>query len=96
LQLGSDSATTAFFAVVAFLAGFSERWTRVMLDGAMRTVDRPGSDAGQQPTLPSSQRPPGQGPADRARERIKNGDADLPAARNFPQLALQTAPVNDP
>jgi hypothetical protein len=45
----SGSATTAFFAVVAFLAGFSERWTKVMLDGAMRTVDRPGTDSGQQP-----------------------------------------------
>jgi hypothetical protein len=41
----SGSVTTAFFAVVAFLAGFSERWTKVMLDGAMRTVDRPGNGA---------------------------------------------------
>ena len=40
----SGSVTTAFFVVVAFLAGFSERWTKVMLDGAMRTVDRPGTD----------------------------------------------------
>jgi hypothetical protein len=42
----SGSVTTAFFAIVAFLAGFSERWTKVMLDGAMRTVDRPGNGAG--------------------------------------------------
>jgi hypothetical protein len=35
------SVTTAFFVVVAFLAGFSERWTRVMLAGAMRTVAPP-------------------------------------------------------
>ena len=27
-----------FFVVVSFLAGFSERWTRMMLSGAMRTV----------------------------------------------------------
>lgn len=47
----SGSVTTAFFAVVAFLAGFSERWTKVMLDGAMRTVDRPGSDAQAAPPL---------------------------------------------
>jgi hypothetical protein len=33
-----------FYVVVAFLAGFSERWTRVVLDGAMRTVE-PAGDA---------------------------------------------------
>jgi hypothetical protein len=38
----NGSVTTAFFVVVAFLAGFSERWTKVMFEGAMRTVERPG------------------------------------------------------
>ncbi|MBA2332990.1 MAG: hypothetical protein H0V94_09400 [Actinobacteria bacterium] len=33
-----DSLTLPFFVVVSFLAGFSERWTRMMLSGAMRTV----------------------------------------------------------
>jgi hypothetical protein len=30
--------TLPFFVVVSFLAGFSERWTTMMLSGAMRTV----------------------------------------------------------
>jgi hypothetical protein len=36
----------AFYVVVAFLAGFSERWTKVMLSGAMRTVpdDQPEAE----------------------------------------------------
>ena len=46
----SGSVSTAFFAVVAFLAGFSERWTKVMLDGAMRTVETPSSGQAQKPT----------------------------------------------
>ena len=33
-----------FYVVVAFLAGFSERWTRMMLSGAMRTI----ADAGEE------------------------------------------------
>ena len=43
-----DSALTfPFFVVVAFLAGFSERWTRIMLSGAMRTVVDDGGRAGE-------------------------------------------------
>ena len=40
--------TLPFFVVVSFLAGFSERWTTMMLSGAMRTVAdaRAGSGAG--------------------------------------------------
>jgi hypothetical protein len=38
-QHGAATATMAFVIVIAFLAGFSERWTKVMLDGAMRTVE---------------------------------------------------------
>jgi len=33
-----DALTLPFYVVVAFLAGFSERWTRVVLSGAMRTI----------------------------------------------------------
>jgi hypothetical protein len=38
--------TLPFFVVVSFLAGFSERWTTMMLSGAMRTVadDEPEPD----------------------------------------------------
>ena len=44
----NGSVTTAFFVVIAFLAGFSERWTRVMFAGAMRTVEKP-DDGNQEP-----------------------------------------------
>lgn len=34
-----DSARSfAFYVIAAFLAGFSERWTRMLLSGAMRTI----------------------------------------------------------
>lgn len=39
LAIDEDTRTFEFYAVIAFLAGFSERWTRVTLTGAMRTVD---------------------------------------------------------
>ncbi len=41
----------AFYVVVAFLAGFSERWTKVMLSGAMRTVsdDQPETERATEP-----------------------------------------------
>jgi len=37
------SLSIEFYVVVAFLAGFSERWTKVVLGSAMRTIDQ--SDA---------------------------------------------------
>jgi hypothetical protein len=43
-----SSLSIEFYVVVAFLAGFSERWTRVILDGAMRTVDPAGDAADSQ------------------------------------------------
>jgi hypothetical protein len=58
----SASVTTAFFIVVAFLAGFSERWTKVMLEGAMRTVEKPAGDDEKQ-----TQTPPSTATASRAR-----------------------------
>ena len=33
-----------FFVVAAFLAGFSERWTKVVLEGAMRTIEKVDDD----------------------------------------------------
>lgn len=47
VPIKTDSLTIEFYVVVAFLAGFSERWTRVVLQGAMRTVDP--SDGEQKP-----------------------------------------------
>ena len=38
LPLEESALTMPLFVVVAFLAGFSERWTRVVLSGAMRTI----------------------------------------------------------
>jgi hypothetical protein len=38
LPMEQSELTLPFFVVVSFLAGFSERWTRMMLSGAMRTV----------------------------------------------------------
>ena len=39
-----SALTIEFYVVVAFLAGFSERWTKVVLDGAMRTIQKPEDD----------------------------------------------------
>jgi hypothetical protein len=36
--------TFEFYVVAAFLAGFSERWTKVVLDGAMRTITKVDDD----------------------------------------------------
>jgi hypothetical protein len=33
-----SAPTFHFYVVAGFLAGFSERWTKVVLDGAMRTI----------------------------------------------------------
>jgi len=45
VPIDHDSLTFPFYVVVAFLAGFSERWTKVVLDGAMRTIEKVGGDA---------------------------------------------------
>jgi hypothetical protein len=50
MPIDEATLTLSFFFVVAFLAGFSERWTRVLLSGAMRTIS---GDDGQTPSLPS-------------------------------------------
>ena len=41
--------TFNFFVIAAFLAGFSERWTKVVLDGAMRTIAKVDDD-GKRPS----------------------------------------------
>jgi hypothetical protein len=51
LPIDDTKRTFTFYFVVAFLAGFSERWTRVTLSGAMRTV---GGDAPKEDVLESS------------------------------------------
>jgi hypothetical protein len=48
VPIEQSSLSIEFYVVVAFLAGFSERWTRVILDGAMRTVAPAGDDPDSQ------------------------------------------------
>jgi hypothetical protein len=43
LSIDNDTRSFQYYAILGFLAGFSERWTRVTLSGAMRTVDGDGS-----------------------------------------------------
>lgn len=38
IPLEENALTLPLFVVVSFLAGFSERWTRMVLSGAMRTI----------------------------------------------------------
>jgi hypothetical protein len=38
LQIEQDTKSFAFYVTFAFLAGFSERWTRVILDGAQSVI----------------------------------------------------------
>ncbi|MGI9112680.1 MAG: hypothetical protein ACR2GT_10890 [Gaiellaceae bacterium] len=55
VPIEQDSLTLSFFVVVSFLAGFSERWTRMMLSGAMRTIaDREPEAPPQPPRAPAS------------------------------------------
>jgi hypothetical protein len=54
LPFQTDNLTIQLYIVVAFLAGFSERWTQVVLGGAMRTIE---------PMDDSASPPPGVKPA---------------------------------
>ena len=38
VQIDPAAKTFAFFVVVAFLAGFSEKWAQVVLGGAEQTI----------------------------------------------------------
>jgi hypothetical protein len=52
VPINNKSLSIEFFVVVAFLAGFSERWTKVVLAGAMRTVEK--TDGGEDKTPPQT------------------------------------------
>jgi hypothetical protein len=58
IPLEESALTLPLFVVVAFLAGFSERWTRMVLSGAMRTVGarepEPEEDAPPEPAATAS------------------------------------------
>ena len=63
LPLDPDSLTVPFYVVVAFLAGFSERWTRIVLSGAMSTIaERGHQEDADAPAPPAA--PPETAPAD--------------------------------
>ena len=48
IQIGQGPKTFDFFVVLAFLAGFSERWAQVLLTGAEKTISGPlGKQAGK-------------------------------------------------
>lgn len=51
LPIRHSALTFHFFVIVAFLAGFSERWTKVVLDGAMRTIAKVDDDQGPTSTV---------------------------------------------
>ena len=61
IPMDEDALTLPFYVVVAFLAGFSERWTRVVLSGAMRTIGERIPEAQTEPaevtTAPSGRSP---------------------------------------
>jgi hypothetical protein len=50
VPIDKQSLSIEFYVVVAFLAGFSERWTKVVLAGAMRTIEKVGDDEEKQET----------------------------------------------
>jgi hypothetical protein len=54
VPIETSALTLPFFVVVAFLAGFSERWTTVVLSGAMRTI----GEQGQHSIEPAAAPPP--------------------------------------
>jgi hypothetical protein len=60
IPLEDSALTLPLFVVVAFLAGFSERWTRMVLSGAMRTI-------GAREPEPAEVAPPEAAPAEPAR-----------------------------
>jgi len=50
IQIGTEKRTIYFYATVAFLAGFSERWATVMLDGAGITGGSGGGKGANRPS----------------------------------------------
>ena len=43
LQIDPETKSFAFYVTAAFLSGFSERWTRVILDGAQSVIGGEGA-----------------------------------------------------
>ncbi len=54
IPLEESALTLPLFVVVAFLAGFSERWTRMVLDGAMRTIGGDEEERKEQVEAPAA------------------------------------------
>lgn len=63
LPLDEATLDVPFFVVAAFLAGFSERWTRMVLSGAMRTIAAPDEGANEPPPAPEPGSAPASAPA---------------------------------
>ena len=61
LQIEQETKNFAFYVTVAFLAGFSERWTRVILDGAQSVIGgerpKPEVTAADAPSRPRRRTP---------------------------------------
>jgi hypothetical protein len=52
IPLETDALTLPLFVTVAFLAGFSERWTRMLLSSALRTVAGREPESEEEPERP--------------------------------------------
>jgi hypothetical protein len=62
LETGVKNTTTFFYATLAFMAGFSERWARVLLGGATKMLGDPDDDHHAPPPAPAPSPPPGKPP----------------------------------
>jgi hypothetical protein len=60
LETGVKDTTTFFYATLAFMAGFSERWARVLLGGATKMLG--DADEEHQPPAPAPSPPPSKPP----------------------------------
>jgi hypothetical protein len=58
VPIQTSALTLPFFVVVAFLAGFSERWTTVVLSGAMRTIGEHGEHSAETAAVAAAAPPP--------------------------------------
>jgi hypothetical protein len=54
VPIDEETLTLPFYVTVAFVAGFSERWTRMMLSGAMRTIGDRAEDEPAPTPAPAS------------------------------------------
>jgi hypothetical protein len=60
LKTGPKDTTTFFYATLAFMAGFSERWARVLLGGATKMLG--DADDDHQPPQPQPSPAPAKPP----------------------------------